>query len=65
LKTVTIKTKAQGLIAPRSVKYWQSDDKNQSRILLVEKIERHNNGNGNRRVKQSSDVQPRMPYNND
>jgi len=67
LKTVTIKTKAQGLIAPRSVKYWQSDDKNQSRILLVEKIERHNNGNGNGngRVKPSTEVQPRMPYNND
>jgi AAA domain len=67
LKTVTIKTKAQGLIAPRSVKYWQSDDKNQSRILLVEKIERHNNGNGNGngRVKSSTEVQPRMPYNND
>ena len=66
LKTVTIKTKAQGLIAPRSVKYWQSDDKNQSRILLVEKVERHSgNGNGNGRVKPSTDVQPRMPYNND
>ncbi len=47
LKSVTIKTKARGTIEPRSVKYWQSDDKTQSRILLVEKIQKQgNNGNG-------------------
>lgn len=47
LKTVTIKTKASGMIEPRSVKYWQSDDKTQSRILLVTKVEKQsNNGNG-------------------
>ena len=47
LKTVTIKTKSRGSIEPRSVKYWQSDDKTQSRILLVTKIDKQsNNGNG-------------------
>ena len=47
LKTVTIKTKASGMIEPRSVKYRQSDDKTQSRILLVTKVEKQsNNGNG-------------------
>lgn len=47
LKTVTFKTKARGLVAPRTVKYWQSDDETQSRILLVSKIEKEvTNTNG-------------------
>jgi RecA-family ATPase len=43
LKTVTIKTKSRGAIEPRTVKYWQSDDKEQSRILLVEKVDKQSN----------------------
>ena len=61
LKTVTIKTKAQGSIEPRSVKYWQSDDKTQSRILLVTKIEKgYTNGSG--RAKDVPIPQSNMPY---
>lgn len=40
IKTVTMKTKASGLIEPRTVKYWQSEDQKQSRILLVTKMEK-------------------------
>jgi hypothetical protein len=48
LKTVTFKTKAKGLVTPRSVKYWQSDDESQSRIMLVTKMEKSSNGNGSK-----------------
>lgn len=38
IKTVSIRTKATGLVEPRTVRYWQSDDQNQSRIILVTKF---------------------------
>lgn len=40
VKTVTMKTKAKGLINPKTVKYWQSEDEKQSRIILVSKAEK-------------------------
>lgn len=40
LKTVGMRTKATGLIEPRTLRYWQSQDRSQSRIILVTKIER-------------------------
>lgn len=40
VKTVTMKTKAKGLIAPKTVKYWQSDDETKSKIILVGKVEK-------------------------
>jgi hypothetical protein len=39
IKTISIRTKATGLIEPRTLRYWQSPDRSQSRIMLVAKIE--------------------------
>ena len=38
VKTVLIKTKARGLIEPKTVKYWQSPDETESKIMLVSKV---------------------------
>ena len=35
LKMISMRTKATGLIAPRTLRYWQSPDRSQSRIILV------------------------------
>jgi KaiC/GvpD/RAD55 family RecA-like ATPase len=56
LKTISFKTKAKGSILPRTVKYSQSDDQTQSRILLVTKVEKQST-NGYHKT------QSRMPYN--
>jgi RecA-family ATPase len=64
LKTITIKTKSRGSIDPRSVKYWQSDDKEQSRILLVTKVEKHN-GNGNGKAQEPAYSHVKTPYTDD
>lgn len=76
LKTVTIKTKAKGLIAPKLVKYWQSEDEKESRIILVAKTEKDKgqkpakkNGwvsadeyYGREKKKEEDDDQTKMPY---
>ncbi len=40
IKTISMKTKAKGLIPAKTVKYWQSDDETQSKIILVSKAEK-------------------------
>jgi KaiC/GvpD/RAD55 family RecA-like ATPase len=38
VKKVTIRTKSRGLVEPKTVRYWQSDDQLQSKILMVTKV---------------------------